>query len=324
MFDAAGEVAGGGTVSSPGPNGTGAYVLRRSIAPGNYTLRTGSMFSGSFNEPYIEELYPNIACPGETCDFSSAGPGTPITVTLSTTTAPIDLALSIGNSISGTITELGGGAVIADVHVLIYDDSVPPRFAAWDTTDAAGNFTVRGLPNGNYYALTNNGSNLPFMGRSPTDPAGWIDILHDGIACPGGSCDFTTGDVIVVPTPRGVGISINLSQGATIAGKITDFNLQSGIADIVVNVFDDQGGFIASYQTNTLGDYITSGLPAGTYYLTTSSNEVLVDTIYGGGNCFIDNCDPLTGTPIVVANQQVVSGFDMVLRSNLLFKGTFE
>lgn len=329
IFDADGNVAGGGYVSDIL---TGEFELARSVAPGNYTLRTGTMFSGEFNIPYIDELYDNIQCPGESCDLTSAGSGTPIAVAESMTTSGIIIELSTGNSFTGLITELGGAAPIPDVHVLAYTATNPPKFATWATTDAGGNFTIEGLPDGDYYLLTNNGSNLPFMGIRPTDSAGWIDILYNGIACPGGSCDFSTGDVVTLPisstrnSEKGAApdIEFSLTQGATISGKITDYNLSTPISDVMVNVYDSSGTFISSSATNSLGEYRTSGLPAGTYYLTTSSFDVLVDVIYGGGYCFESSCNPLNGTPVVLTEQQVATGYNMVLRPDFVFANDME
>lgn len=326
IYDSAGNVAGGGRVYD---TVSGAFNLARAVAPGNYYLRTGSMFSGDFNEPYIEELYNNIPCPGVSCDLTSAGLGTPITVVESATTSGISIELSQGNSFTGIITELGGVNPIADVHVLAYTATSPPKFATWATTDATGNFTIHGLPDGDYYLLTNNGSNLPFMGRFPAESAGWIDILYDGIACPGGSCDFSIGDIITLPIATtqgttGPDIELTLDQGATIAGRVTDFNLNTPISNVFINVFDSIGTFIASQVTNSQGEYTTIGLPAGTYYLTTSSYEVIVDEIYGAGYCFESSCDPLSGTPIVLTNQQTATGYDFNLRPDFIFSNGVE
>lgn len=320
IYDSAGNVAGGGRVYD---TVSGAFNLARAAAPGNYYLRTGSMFSGEYNEPYIEELYNNIPCPGISCDLTSAGLGTPITVVESATTSGISIELSEGNSFTGLITELGGVNPIPNVHVLAYTATNPPKFATWATTDATGNFTIYGLPDGDYYLLTNNGSNLPFMGLFPAGSAGWIDILYDGIACPGGSCDFNTGNIISLPLGSTLGsmpdITMTLNQGATISGRVTDYYLNTPISNVFINVFDSSGTFIASQVTNSQGEYTTIGLPAGTYYLTTSSYEVIVDEIYGGSYCFESNCDPLSGTPIVLTNQQTTTGYDFKLKPDFIF-----
>ena len=325
VYDLAGNVAGAGSVINPS---TGYFILSRAIAPGQYKLKTGNMFNGRFNEPYIEKLHVDEDCPGMSCDLT--GQGSEIEVLAENITEAHPMELYVGNSFSGLITELGSANPIAGVNVLAYTASNPPKFAAWSTTDSNGNFTIYGLPDGDYYLLTNDGSNLPFAGIHGGTSSGWIDILYNGIACPGGTCDFTTGDIITLPlTPpplpntstKGAtpDIFLNLVMGATISGKVIDFESGAPIQEVTVNIYDNTGLLVSSHTTNSLGDYKSAGLPAGTYYLTTNSYDVIVDEIYGGGYCFESDCNPLSGTPIVLTNQQTATGYDFSLRPDFIF-----
>src|SRR5690606_38045402 len=191
FYDAAGEVAGGAYVDPV----TGDYESARALPPGDYAVRTGTMFHGEFTPGYIMEKYDlagNIDCPGITCDLTTAD----VTVAVNATEPNIDFALDPGFSFSGTINDLVSASPLANVHVLVYDDS--GVFAHWATTDVNGDFTVSGLPAGTYYAKNNNGSNLPFMGLLLSAVGSWVYILYHILNCPGSACYVTTCTPIVL------------------------------------------------------------------------------------------------------------------------------
>jgi hypothetical protein len=334
FYNAAGEVAGGAGIN---PDGT--YTSQRALPPGTYSVRTGSMFNGALISPYVMEKYDdsgNIDCPGVTCDLTagnvtvvaydplSGDPENDATVT------GIDFALSPAYSFSGTITELSPpNNPIPDVHVLVYDED--GDFANWATTDASGNFTVHGLPAGRYYALTNNGSNLPFMGLNQTEAGGWIDILYNSMPCPGSTCDVTMGtpiDLGPAPVPteglQGVTYDFALNAGGTITGQVRDFSSQLPASGVEVNVYNSNGEFYGSYVSDNNGYYLTVGFPAGTYYLTTSNNGALIDAKYGGGYCEGQSCDPLDATPIEIIGSNSVAGADFELKPDFIFRSGLE
>jgi hypothetical protein len=310
-------------------NFDGSYTSARALPPGNYAVRTGTMFNGVISSPLVDEKYDDVPCPGVSCDLSTED----VNVTAQTTTGNIDFSLAEGFSFSGTINEIGTTNGIADVHVLVYKDmgvGEDPKFATWTTTSDGtgtpiGSFTVSGLPEGTYYARTNNGSNLPFDGIRPAPADGWIDILYDSISCPG-SCDVTMGTPIVLSSVRGnePSFDFNLTQGASIAGNVSDETFGLGLDGVNVNVYNSSGELLASYTTDSSGNYLTSGFPAGTYYLTTSSFDVLVDVLYGNQICTQDTCNPLDGTPVVLAEQEEKTGIDFTLKTDYIYGQSFE
>ncbi len=333
FYDSAGLVAGGAGID---PN-DGTYTSQRALPPGTYSVRTGSMFTGNFNAPFVMQKYDsagNIDCPGITCDLTAGNVVVPAYVrqvprdrvaeAAAATVTGIDFALSTAFSFSGTITELGSPNPIPDVHVLVYDDV--GNFATWATTDAMGDFTVSGLPAGTYYALTNNGSNLPLLGFFPEEAGGWIDILFDGTPCPGSACDVTTGDPIVLGGPiinaaEGAPVlDFSLSAGGTITGQVNTFGSSLPARYVDVNVYNNDGVFYGSYPSDDSGFYMTAGLPAGNYYLTTANDGGLVDAKYGGDYCIEGNCDPLDAVPVVITANQSLTDIDFDLRTDYLFK----
>ena len=333
FYDSSGEVAGGALI-----NADGTYIAARAIPPGSYSVRTGSMFNGVLISPYVMQKYVpggNIDCPGVSCDLTAGNvtvtayerqmPRDPAAEAADATVTGIDFALSPAFSFSGTITELGSATPLPDVHVLAYD--AVGQFASWATTDEIGGFTVHGLPAGTYYALTNNGSNLPFMGLNQTAAGGWIDILFDGTPCPGSACDVTTGDPIVLGggavITEGVGepvLDFSLTAGGTITGQVNIFGSLMPARYVNINVYNSDGVFYGSYPSDSSGYYMTAGVPEGSYYLTTSNDGALVDAKYGGEYCFTGSCDPLDATPVIITGNQSLIDVDFDLRTDYLFK----
>ncbi len=340
FYDSSGEVAGGAFINPD----DGTYVSARALPPGTYSVRTGTMFNGVFISPYVMQKYApggNIDCPGVTCDLTAGNvtvsaytrqnPSDPVAEAAAATVTGIDFALSPAFSFSGTITEIGSTTPIPDVHVLVYDAA--GNFANWTTTDVAGDFTVSGLPAGTYYALTNNGSNLPFLGVNQAAAGGWIDILFDGTPCPGSACDVTNGDPIVLGGPAaagnldgqvGVVYDFGLSAGGTITGQVRNADNQVPASGVDVNVYNDAGEFFGSYKSDDDGHYMTVGFPPGTYYLTTSNNGALLDIKYGGDYCLDDSCDPLDAVPLVITGNEALVDRDLLLRPDFIFRQGLE
>ncbi len=326
FFNSTGNVVGGARTKSDG-----TYISARGLPPGNYAVRTGNLYAGALTRPYINEKYNDVECSGLACDLTTAD----VSVVANTITPAIDFILDSGYSFSGTMTELATGNPIPDVHVLVYQDmgDGTVKFANWATTSdgsnaAIGSFEVAGLPAGTFYAVTNNGSNLPFPGIRPANGDGWLDILYDGMPCPAAGCDIITGTPIVISSTRGTGVNLTITmiQGASISGKITDDVLNSPIPEIKINVYNQNDEYFGSYTTDETGRYQTAGLPADTYYLTTSSFEVLIDMKYGNTPCYVGSCNPLDAKPIILANQQNKTGIDFVLipTSDFVFTSSFE
>ncbi len=317
----------------------GSYISARALPAGTYSARTGSMFQGVLTQPYVNQKYPAVNCAGLACDLSA----TNIIVTNETITTGIDFSLSTGNSFSGTVTDLATSAPVANVHVLVYKDmgAGMVEFANWATTSSGSNgvpigaFEVTGLPDGTYYARTGYGSDLPFFvsvfsNIGGAAPIGWIDILYDGLTCLAG-CDVTMGTPIVLPlsSVKLLGtnaVDFSLTQGGIITGTVTDFINNSGLREITINVYNDQGVFMGSSITDEQGNYITRGLPVGAYYLTTSSLEALLDVKYGNDFCSVGLCNPLDADQITLSPLQQATNKDFILKTTYMhmFSDDFE
>ena len=326
FIDSNNIVVGGARIK---PDGT--YISARALPPGDYAVRTGNLFAGILTQPYINEKYNDVICSGLACDLTTAD----VNVTINNVTPNIDFALNTGLSFSGMITEVGSGNPIPDVHVLVYKDmgDGTVKFANWATTSdgsntTVGSFTVSGLPAGTYYAVTNNGHRLPFLGYPPSAGNGWLDILYDGMICPANGCDIISGTPIILAVNKAISAPLNivLTKGASISGQVTDDVLGAPIAEVEINVTNQNGDYYGSYTTDEFGHYKTAGLPSGTYYLITSSFDVLIDTVYGDKPCYFSACDPSEAQPIILVTQQDVVNKDFILipKSDFFFINGFE
>lgn len=335
FYDNTGAVVGGAYADPV----TGDYISARAIPAGTYSVRTGSMFHGRFTPGYVMEKYDssgNIDCPGVTCDLTAVNvvvntynPASGPDPAADATTSGIDFVLDSGYSFSGTIRDLTTLLPLPDVHVLVYDNM--GNFAHWATTDINGDFTVSGLPAGTYYAKTNNGSNLPFMGLNQTAAGSWVDILYDDLPCPGSACDVTTGTPIVLgPLPPGMEskgdslFNFELPDGGTLSGRLINSETTAGVTNTLVKIYNSSGEFNGAFETDDEGYWQSSGLPTGNYYLVTEGIGGMVDVKFGGGYCFDGLCDPLTATPINLGGNYNISGLNMILKPDYVFKAGME
>lgn len=173
----------------------GSFSAIRNDAQGNYTLDLPEegdyvVTTLNANKPwdagYIDELYPDVRC-FKGCDLSDAEV---ISVTDNSVTTGIDIALTKGGSISGTVLseETGMPLTIWWEHfsVEVFDSSgqkIPNR---WSHPDSTGRYILRGLIGGSYFVKTSTDHIWPF-----------VDELFDDIECMS-ACDVTTGDVVYV------------------------------------------------------------------------------------------------------------------------------
>ena len=283
------EPAAGGSVGGAETNAAGLYIVA-GLVTGTYYVRT----SGSL--PHIDELYYDLPCPGGNCTVTA---GTGVSVTVGATTANIDFGLTLGGAITGTVTDAGTSAPIADVGVQVYTAS--GGWAGSATTNAAGAYTVADLAAGTYYVRTTN--SLPY-----------VDELYDSLPCPGGNCTMAAGTgVSVAPGAATANIHFGLTPGGTITGLVTNTATGTPLASLVVQVFASGGGWAANATTNGAGVYAVTGLATGTYYVRTTNSLPYVDELYDSLPCPGGNCTMAAGTGVSVTAGTVTNGIDFGL-----------
>jgi hypothetical protein len=289
----------------------GDYTI--SLAPGTYYA-----FTVTFNTlGFINEIYNDLLCP-VTCDPAAAiGTGTAIVVTSGGAVSGRNFALAPGGSITGRVSGLGG-APLAGVTVSIrMRDGTVNRFVPSVSTSAAGTFTVPGLPTGTFYAYTSN-------------TLGYADEIFDNVLCLGNcsvSLAFDSGSAIAVTAgAERAGVDFALSQGGAITGIVTNAATSSPMSGVFVRAVARFGtGTVSarSGSTNASGIFNLSGLPAGTYFLQTSTSAA-VNENYNNLPC-PHPCDlsaALLGEPIVVAAGATVANRDFQLDPGGSISGT--
>lgn len=254
---------------------------------GNYVtwgaLTTGSYFAvaSDYYQGYMRELYQELPCFGD-CDFRK---GTPISVTQGQITNGIDFTLAQGGSISGKILSAANSSPIP-ASVGIYDAA--GNFITYASAELSGYYEAKGLPSGNYFAITYNYDNF-------------IDELYDNLVCYSNYCEPQAGTPIAVTVEQTTsGINFWLDRGGVIRGHVKDQTTREPIANTYINIYDSAGNDIAYSHTDENGSYSVKGLIQGTYYAVTSSYDQHIDEAYDNIECPAYFCDPLTGTPIKV------------------------
>ncbi len=273
--------------------GPGAYVSFSGLPSGTYYVLAWS------SEGHIAELYDGIECPGGTCGVTT---GTPVQVEKGKTTLGIDFELDHGGRIAGRLLDASTQQPFYGC-VNFYDaDAAPVTYGCADP-ETGEYLTYAGLPEGEYYGVSDNG-------------AGYIDELWQGVQCAGGVCDPLAGDPIPVwdqqTTP---GVDFDLEAGGRIAGTVTTPNVGQ-LSHPFVRVFDPTGNYIDSSSAccNPPGAYETNtGLPTGTYYVTTNTLGWFLDELYKDLPCIDGDCVPATGTPVQFVAPQTTTGIDFEL-----------
>lgn len=291
----------GDYVDSAYSNVFGLYSIG-GLTTGNYYARTHN-YSG-----YANEIYNNIPCVGD-CNVLS---GNAISVTAGSVTSSINFALAVGGKITGTVTDASTANPIEYPYVDIYDNA--GNLIAYGYADASGMYEVEGLQTSSYYAVA-----------SAYD---YVSELYNGITCPGGNCDVTTGNAVAVTVGSTTSdIDFSLDQGGRISGTVLDTD-NAGIADINLEIYDAAGEHAGWSYTDSDGSYQVSGLAAGNYYVRTESFGSYDDELYDNIPCGGGACTPTDGSAVAVASGLTTSGIDFVLNSStggtVLFGDDFE
>lgn len=268
-------------------NGTG-IDFGVTDASGNYltvqALPAGTYYARTINSGFIDQLYNGINCTGD-CDVTT---GSPITVTLGTTTGNINFSLQTGGSISGKILDVANNFPIGSMTIQAYDSR--GNLAGSAKSNNPGLYTIFGLPAGTYYLRTLNNFE-------------YIDQLYSGIQCAFQNCNATSGTPVTVTngatTPN---INFTMQRGGRISGVVTNAANSLGLVGASVRFYDANGTFVSSADTFGGGNYVSgTGLPTGTYFARTSNTLGYLDQLYSGLSCAL-GCRPSSGTPINVTD----------------------
>ena len=126
-----------------------------------------------------------------------------------------------------------------------------------------------------------------------------------------------------IAPPRGASLSKaqELTGDGSISGEVVEAATSSPLESVIVDVYDDAGGWVDWGYTAADGSYSVEPLPPGTYFVRTYQAITHYDELYDDLPC-ADGCDVTTGTPVAVAGGADTSGIAFALEPAGTISGT--
>jgi hypothetical protein len=204
----AGETEGMGCATT----GAGGEYVIPELANGSYAVEF-SIGGGELN--YVTQYYDGVSSPSE---------AKPVTVSAPSTTGGIDAELKEGGRIAGRVTDALTNEAITGVLVAVFEAGGKSSLAAIGITKAGGEYTIAGLPAGEYQVRFLGGRghvSQYYNGKSAQSEAsvvtvaagqttGGIDAALQPMLAPAAPVDITPP---TVSGPLAVGSVLNCSNG---------------------------------------------------------------------------------------------------------------
>ena len=281
------------SVSAQGSNG--GYSSATTDASGSYSLRglAAGDYKVQFSPPigdYVGQWW---------LGMSSSGSAMPLTVTAGGSLTGKNATLKVGATVSGTVTGVGSalvGGAIAGATVEAYSGSTGNYRLTTATTDAGGNYTLRGLPGG-IQTLKFSAEQTPYVDQ-------WL----------GDRTSFSTADTVTLTLGQKVtGQNALLTRGGSISGSATSLDGGAPLANSTVTVYSasDFGEWYPQGTSTTDGDgkYSFDGLPSGRYQLKIRTYGFAQHEQWLGGSSIRTGSDVVT-----LVGQVAATGKDFAVR----------
>jgi hypothetical protein len=289
-----------GIATSQGMNG---FQVVGQLRPGKYFLRTGSNLLGKSNSNYINQIYDGSNCEGNICYFRD---GQLLDLTEQDSLTDIQIELDLGYRISGMVSNSNGES-IEDVEVAVLDMS--GQLIANGKTQYDGSYSIGGLKTGHYYLRTFNGNKKnyeSFEFEMVSTTSAWINQIYPNQDCNNNLCPLGIERLINIVDSSLSAMDFTLSQGVSISGHITDTLAGTGIPDVEIKLYSQEGGYIESYFSGTDGKYTTAAIDPGNYKLLTANEMHYVNQAYMGSDCGIGECNnPQMSETLTVLDQNI-------------------
>jgi alpha-tubulin suppressor-like RCC1 family protein/uncharacterized surface anchored protein len=298
FYDASGISAGTASTTTSG------VFTKSGLATGTYYVRTSNSLG------YADELYNDLPCPNGACAVTA---GSGVSVMAGATTGGIDFGLALLGTVTGTVTDAGTGAPLANVSVQLYNASGISAGSA--STNTSGVFTKSGLATGTYYVRTSNS-------------LGYVDELYNNLPCPNGGCPpFATGAPVGVTaglTTSGIDFGLSPLVTGLLTGTVTNAATGAPLRGVSVKVSLATATTVwKSATTDASGAFAHAGLVPGTYFVMTSNGLGYVDELYNNLPCAGSACPPpATGMVVAVAGGTTTGGIDFALSAGGTITGT--
>jgi len=213
----------------------------------------------------------------------------------------LNFSLDRGATVTGTVRAAVGATPIANATVTLESD-----FAnASGLTDALGQFSVRGLQPGVYYASVD------------ALPQNFVRTWLGDVPCRGFECLNVGIPITLSANQTRTGVNFNMPVGGTLSGLIIDG--ASGLpaprqTRLELFTANSRTAVVQVFSTGLSG-YVATGLPAGAYKAVFASESVLgwVDTAFGGLPCPRGGCDLALLPTIAVSSGSTTAGIGATL-----------
>jgi len=235
------------SVASDSTDASGQYRIT-GLTPGQYYLRA----SPPWDSDYFGEWHADVMDQGSKIPAGASG----VLVAAASTTT-VDVALSRGGAIAGTITDQGGAPVVG-IDVRVFEEEGWNEKAS-ATTDANGRYVAGGLLSGSFFVRTD----VP-------DTMNAIDEWYDDVPAHGRDIPYGADWIDVTFGETNQNVDFVLSTGAVIQGHVEDLH-GGAIVGVVVESQAPDGATLRSATTDAQGDYAVLGLPAGSFFLQTKT-----------------------------------------------------
>jgi 5-hydroxyisourate hydrolase-like protein (transthyretin family) len=295
----------------PVTDASGVYTLT-GLPPGTYVAIA---LPSEASLAYLDEVFDNIPCPLD-CDFPEGLDALFLNVMAGSTITNINFTLARLGRVSGTVTNATTGTPLQNVVVTaVIRLGTSARLVNNAITNAAGAYTITGVPEGSVYLFTN--------------IQGYVNEIYDNITCLGqcsATAAMTRGTAVAVTAgATTAGRDFALDPGGAVSGTITNASTGAPLQNVNVQVFARVGGlntFVNSGASNPSGVYTIGGLPAGNYYVFTGAGSFmneLYDDILCPLNC---NLIVASGAEIPVTLNATTSGRNFALNQGGEISGT--
>lgn len=253
-------------------------------------LATGTFYARVLSPTHLDELYDDVPC----AFGCSVETGTGIPVALGAETSGVDFALTLGGSITGTVTDAASASALGFEEIRVYDGSGLLR--ELEITASDGGYTAPDLPTGTYFVLASASSH--------------VDELYDDISCPDG-CDPTTGTGVgVTAGSTTADVDFALQPFGMITGFVTKAGTGAPLSGVRVTAYDSNARPVSTSITGGHGGYTVSLPGSDGLRVLAGPAAAHASRLYGG---LPFGLDVLEGAPVAVALGTTTSGIDLEL-----------
>ena len=255
----------------------GAYVVVINNAPG-----------------FVHEIYDDIQDLGFQNNFALAD----FVFTGPSDVSGIDFALEPGNTISGQLTDEATGLPIEGEICVLTDAG---EGVTCTQTDENGFYTTAAMPPGEYVLFINNAS-------------GYVHEFYDDIQDIGFQDNALIAARVDTSASDVGGIDFALEQGFRISGVVTESATGFVVEGVLVCLRDTDRNGVTCAETDGLGAYETSDVPAGDYVAFVDAGESgLIGEFYDNIREDDPSGDPFSLADVISLAGASVGGIDFEL-----------